>query len=75
VAHEPTRTDDAHSPSEDLFSSLRSSILLRVRDKDAHVRVQAVIALSAFLAAEPSDEDEEDVTEVLMEIMATDPAA
>jgi condensin complex subunit 3 len=64
--------------SEDLYQKLRSSLLDRVYDKETPVRVQAVIALSKLCGSETeedTEEGEQTATEVLLDIMAQDPAA
>ena len=66
-----------HRPSEDLYLELRSAFLARARDKEAMVRVQAVLGLGAFLAEDDDapDDAEEDPLEVLLELIATDSSA
>lgn len=66
-----------HLRSEDLYTNLRASLLERVRDKETHVRLQAVIALARLQRGEEGaeDEDEENLTEVLIDILQFDPAA
>ena len=64
--------------SEKLYTELRAALFQRVHDKETFVRVQAVIALSKLCGSEdPSDVEEGEPTalEVLLEILACDPAA
>lgn len=65
------------SRSEDLYTNLRASLLERVRDKETHARLQAVIALARLQRGEEGaeDENEESLTEVLVDILQFDPAA
>jgi condensin complex subunit 3 len=65
---------------EDLFNLLKTSLLERVRDREPHVRVQAVIALAklqnATNAADDSSETEQDAaTRALLDAMAHDSSA
>jgi condensin complex subunit 3 len=68
----------SHTPhSEDLYISLRSSLLDRIHDKEPTIRVQAVIALSKLSASEdPADveEGESTIIEVLVDTVSHDPA-
>ncbi|KAJ4292195.1 chromosome condensation complex Condensin, subunit G [Collariella sp. IMI 366227] len=69
---------------DDLFQKLRSALLKRIRDKEAMVRVQAVLGLGRLagnqIEAEPdSDESEHDAAsgllEKLLEVLQNDPSA
>ncbi|ORY82105.1 nuclear condensing complex subunit [Protomyces lactucae-debilis] len=67
---------------EDLFKQLEKALIRRVRDREASVRVQAVLALSRFQAdmndeEEEVDEDEDStkITEVMLHLLQHDPAA
>ncbi|KDQ54411.1 hypothetical protein JAAARDRAFT_60793 [Jaapia argillacea MUCL 33604] len=63
---------------EDIYTSLRTSLLARTHDKEPSVRVQAVIALSKLCATElitPDEDDEVNVLEVLLEVLSGDPSA
>ena len=54
---------------------LRSSMVERVRDKEAPIRVQAVIALSKLAPSEDIselDDDEPSITDVLVVVLAHD---
>lgn len=48
-----------------------------MRDKETHVRLQAVIALARLQRGEEGaeDENEENLTEILIDILQFDPAA
>lgn len=66
---------------EDIFSLIISSLTKRLRDKEASVRVQAVMGLGR-LANDEEDEDDEDsddeastILEKLVDIMQNDPDA
>jgi hypothetical protein len=64
--------------SEDLYMLLRSSLLARINDKEAPIRVQAVVALSKLCGSEDPDEVEDGeptAIEVLTEVMSGDPSA
>jgi condensin complex subunit 3 len=64
--------------SEDLYSLLRNSLLARINDKEAPIRVQAVIALSKLCGSEDPDElenGEPTAIEVLTEVLNGDPSA
>ena len=62
--------------SEDLYTALRASLLERVRDKETHVRLQAVIAIARLQRGEEGSEDdeEESLTEILVDVLQFDPA-
>ncbi|EIN08176.1 hypothetical protein PUNSTDRAFT_143847 [Punctularia strigosozonata HHB-11173 SS5] len=64
---------------EDSYISLRSALFQRIQDKEAPVRVQAVIALSKLCGSETPDDldDSEELTatDLLVEVLAHDPAA
>ncbi|KAG6908746.1 hypothetical protein DXG01_003450 [Tephrocybe rancida] len=63
---------------EEIYSELRSSLLDRVNDKEAPVRVQAVLALSKLSGSEdPSEvqEGEQTVLQVLLDILEHDSSA
>jgi len=59
--------------SDDLFDELRDALGKRARDREASVRVQAVIALARFQSTE--DEAGIRVTKALIEILQHDPSA
>lgn len=64
--------------SEDVFVILRTALIERIHDKETHVRVQAVIALSKLCGSEdPADigEDEPMAIDVLLDTLRCDPAA
>lgn len=64
--------------SEDLYLLLRETLLNRSRDKEAAVRVQAAIGLAKLQSGEDEDdleEDEEPLSEVLLDLLRYDPAA
>jgi condensin complex subunit 3 len=61
--------------SEDVYASVRLSLLDRARDKEVPVRVQAILALGQFHGQDPDDEDEVEVLGELLDITATDPSA
>lgn len=57
---------------------LRTALIERVHDKETHVRVQAVIALSRLCGSEDpadTDEDEPMAIDVLLDTLNCDPAA
>ncbi|KIM91366.1 hypothetical protein PILCRDRAFT_810639 [Piloderma croceum F 1598] len=63
---------------EDLYTLLRSSLLKRINDKEAPIRVQAVIALSKLCGSEDPDEvkdGEPTAIEVLIGVLGGDPSA
>ncbi len=69
---------------DDLFQKLRSGLLKRIRDKEAMVRVQAVLGLSrlagnAVDAEQNSDDSDGDVgsglVDKLLEVLQNDPSA
>ncbi|KAF9508646.1 hypothetical protein BS47DRAFT_1320578 [Hydnum rufescens UP504] len=64
---------------EDLYMTLRASLLERVRDKETPVRLQAVIALARLQRGEEgsddSGEDQENLTDVLIDVLQYDPVA
>ncbi|KIO22870.1 hypothetical protein M407DRAFT_15642 [Tulasnella calospora MUT 4182] len=61
---------------EDLYLALRSALLERIRDKEAPARVQAVIALAKLQGDNPEEmeEDEQSVSEVLVDVLQHDPS-
>ncbi|KAG6332139.1 hypothetical protein ID866_6950 [Astraeus odoratus] len=63
---------------EDVYMKLRKALIERVHDKETHVRVQAVVALSKLCGSEESldvGEDEPSAMDVLLDILSCDPAA
>jgi condensin complex subunit 3 len=57
---------------------LRQSLLERIQDKEAAVRVQAVIAIGKLMKGENPDEVDEDeapLIDVLCEVLQYDPSA
>ncbi|CCM04766.1 uncharacterized protein FIBRA_06956 [Fibroporia radiculosa] len=63
---------------EDLYGSLRSSLMERVRDKEAVIRVQATIALSKLAGSEDIselDDDEMSIMGVLIDTLSFDPSS
>lgn len=63
--------------SEDLYGALREGLLDRVRDKEAHIRSQAIVALSKLCAEETADDiddDQEVVSSVLLDALTHDPS-
>lgn len=64
---------------DDLFQMLRQSLLERVYDKEAYIRVEAVRSLAWLQGAVGEDGDDEGDDEapgsVLLDVMATDPSA
>ncbi|WVQ85926.1 hypothetical protein IAT38_008094 [Cryptococcus sp. DSM 104549] len=63
---------------DDLYILLRKSLLERVRDKEASVRVQATLGLAKLQSGEDVDdleEGEEPLGEVLLDLLRYDPAA
>lgn len=69
---------------DDLFQKLRSSLLRRIRDKEAMVRAQAVLGLGRLagnqIEGEPDSDDSDDdgstgLLEKLLEVLQNDPSA
>lgn len=69
---------------DDLFQKLRSSLLRRIRDKEAMVRAQAVLGLGRLagnqIEGEPNSDDSDDdgstgLLEKLLEVLQNDPSA
>ncbi|KAH9029983.1 nuclear condensing complex subunit [Lactarius pseudohatsudake] len=63
---------------EDIYNTLRTALLERVRDKESFIRVQAVAALAKICGSEDLGElaeDEQTATEVLEDLLAHDPSA
>lgn len=65
--------------SDDSYQQLKDALLERVRDKEATVRMQAVVALSKLQQADDDeaaadDEEETSVTAVLVDVLTHDPA-
>lgn len=69
---------------DDLFQKLRSSLLRRIRDKEAMVRAQAVLGLGRLagnqVEGEPDSDDSDDdgstgLLEKLLEVLQNDPSA
>ncbi len=71
------------SIDEELFPQVRSHLLKRVRDKEAAVRVQAVLGLGPLTSDQDQDEDEDDlddesaggILEKLVDVLQNDPSA
>lgn len=67
------------TPSEDLYTNLRSALLARINDKEPAIRVQAVIALSKLCGTEDpadfEDGDGETVMDVLEAVLGGDGSA
>ena len=64
--------------SEDIYNTLQTALLERVRDKESFIRVQAVAALAKICGSEDIGElaeDEQTSTEVLEDLLAHDPSA
>lgn len=64
--------------SEELYTTLRQSLLERIQDKEAAVRVQAVIAIGKLQKGENPDEvgeDEVPLIDALCEVLQYDPSA
>ncbi len=64
--------------SEDIYNTLRTTLVERVRDKESFIRVQAVAALAKICGSEDPEElaeDEQTATEVLEDLLAHDPSA
>ncbi|KAK7032879.1 chromosome condensation complex protein [Favolaschia claudopus] len=60
---------------DEIYNKLRKALLDRIRDKEAMVRLQVVIALSKIAASEDTSEDapeEEGVLQVLIETLSKD---
>ena len=68
----------ADESSDDLYVTLRSSLLDRSRDKDTAVRVQAALGLAKLQDGEDEEdleEGEESLAQVLLDLLRYDPAA
>lgn len=72
------------SMEDDLFQTLRAGLLKRIRDKEAMVRVQAVLGLGRLAASEVEDRDNSgdsdddssvSLLEKLLDILQNDPSA
>lgn len=64
--------------SDDLYVSLRSSLLERARDKESSIRVQAALGIAKLQSGEDEDdlkEDQESLFQVLLDLLRYDPAA
>jgi condensin complex subunit 3 len=64
--------------SDDLYVSLRSSLLDRAKDKESSIRVQAALGIAKLQSGEDEeelDEDEESLFQVLVDLLRYDPAA
>lgn len=65
--------------SDDLFETLKTSLLERVNDKESNVRVQAIVALAKLQQAAGEDEDaadeEDEVNETLVWMLRNDSSA
>lgn len=75
----PSRLCDRNIPifSEDIYNSLRTALMLRVRDKESFIRVQAVAALAKICGSDDTAEpggDEQTATEVLEDLLSNDPS-
>ena len=64
------------SLDENLFQTLKSLLLMRAKDKESSVRVQAVIALAKLQASEEDGEEDadDDVKSVLLDVLRFDPS-
>ncbi|KAJ9118074.1 hypothetical protein QFC24_006346 [Naganishia onofrii] len=65
--------------SDDLYATLRSSLLERARDKEVPVRIQATLGLARLRAGddpddEREDDEEEDLGQVLLDMLRFDSA-
>ncbi|UKZ79364.1 hypothetical protein TrVFT333_007115 [Trichoderma virens FT-333] len=68
---------------DDLFQNLRNSLLKRIRDKEAMVRVQAVLGLGRLAGNQPEEEANSDdsdnqstgLLEKLLDVLQNDPSA
>ncbi|KAF8940555.1 nuclear condensing complex subunit [Dissophora ornata] len=71
-------TNSLGAMDDDLYTQLQESLLERVRDKEAAVRVQAVFALSKLQAGEEEEgvpDNDENVVQTLVDLMQHDPSA
>ncbi|KAJ3075576.1 hypothetical protein HDU98_007686 [Podochytrium sp. JEL0797] len=62
-----------HEIDDTLHESLKTVLIMRARDKDQHVRVQASLALTRFQG--PAEDVDEQVVAVLIDLMTGDPCA
>ena len=60
--------------SEDLYKLLRETLIVRVKDKEVPIRVQATIALSRICGADEEDE-KPTIIDILEETVQYDPSA
>lgn len=66
---------------DDLFEALKGALLVRAKDRESSVRVQAVVALAKLQGAEGDDGDDIDdgdatnITSVLLRVLQYDPSA
>lgn len=64
--------------SEDLYTLLRSSLLVRINDKESTIRARAIVALSKLCGSEDPEEvedGEKTAVEVLIDVLSGDPSA
>ncbi|KAJ3342332.1 hypothetical protein HDU83_006162 [Entophlyctis luteolus] len=57
---------------DDMHERLKILLIQRSRDKDTHVRIQASLALTRFQG--PSDDIDEEIVSILVELMSADPS-
>ena len=72
------KSDSSLPASDDLYVALRQALLDRSRDKEAAVRVQATLGLAKLQSGEgdeDGDEEEESLSQVLLDLLRHDPAA
>ncbi|KAG0368508.1 nuclear condensing complex subunit [Gamsiella multidivaricata] len=72
-------TNSLGAMDDDLYTQLKDSLMERVRDKEAAVRVQAVFALSKLQGGgeetEDKNDDDDTVVQKLLDLMQYDPSA
>ncbi|KAF9407125.1 hypothetical protein BGZ94_002812, partial [Podila epigama] len=66
-------TNSLGAIDDELYTQLRDSLLERVRDKDALVRVQAVFALSKLQGGDEG-EDVDNIVDVMIDLLQHDPS-
>lgn len=72
IAHIVNSVD---SIDDDLFHSIRQSLAMRIRDKEASVRVQAVVGLGRLVSDEDEDGKGDSLMARLLEVLQNDTSA
>ncbi|KAF2111219.1 nuclear condensing complex subunit [Lophiotrema nucula] len=59
----------------DVFARVRDGLMMRLRDKEPSVRVQAVLGLHKLVGNDEDEDEEEQILSRLMDILQNDPSA